>query len=109
MFKLYPILLIRARPMSSNVVVFLRINPKEKLVVYPTETYQGLIKWVFLLEDSPNSSDLGTILLIGLDSISSTLSSSPILLISLSNTILSYFLSRFLLISSEGTTLRLSS
>ena len=54
MFKTYPVWLSKVRPIFSNNVVFLGMNIKEKLVVAPTGMYLGLMKWVFLLDDSPN-------------------------------------------------------
>ena len=93
MFKIHSVWLIRVRSISSKVVVFLGINLKEKLVVCPAGMYLGLIKWVFLLEDSPNSLSVEITLLTRLNSISSVLSSSPISLIWTSNAISPYFLS----------------
>ena len=61
---------------SKGYSFFFGMDPKEKLVVLLTRTYISLIKWLFLLEDSPNSSGLGTTFSARLYSISSTLSSS---------------------------------
>jgi len=47
------------------------VNPKEKLVVLPAETYLSLRNWLFLLDDSLRSSGLGTTLLTKLVWISS--------------------------------------
>jgi len=70
------------------------MNPKEKLVVYPRRTYLDLIKWIFLLIDSPNYLGLGITLLTRLGSIASMLSSLPISFISPLDTILPYFWSK---------------
>ena len=74
--------LIRVRLISLKDVVFLGMDAKEKLINHHARIYLGLIKWVFFLNELPNSLCFEIALLTELELNSLILGSSPISLIS---------------------------